>query len=411
MSLLLCSLAQDLRWLAALEVRLSNRNMQPNDHLNDATFRKHLKEDILPYTCVLPRCPKPATLFAEKSAWLDHMLNDHVPSVSWVCAICGDGETYTVESDFIGHLISIHPGAIASDQVTLFVEICYKRTSEEITSCPLCSWTENAEGYVTHEQVLEHVAEHVHEFSLRSLPWAPKKSEENSKTFADACAKVEKWWAVCFPDQQGSGYVPKMPTSQDDRDSDPYFFTHEYFAESSGPSSLDAVSSGDRSLSDGSNDSIETLNEAEHHLDSMETNVNRITSKLCALCDRMLSNWVEYEMNADHKFPHHENPSDLQTSASELGCALCHQFCRGHTDRIDIPKTGIYGQISIRAVSRDQIQGPPMEKEFNLSLAFKHQRMDMDSKFYLDYMYPTVKMLPAKHESKLRHSLDRENHC
>jgi hypothetical protein len=52
-----------------------------------------------------------------------------------------------------------------------------------------------------------------------------------------------------------------------------------------------------------------------------------------------------------------------------------------------------------------------MEKEFNLSLAFKHQRMDMDSKFYPDYMYSTVKMLPAKHESKLRHSLDRENHC
>jgi hypothetical protein len=297
---------------------------------------------------VLTKCPNPTSLFAEKSAWLDHMFNDHVASISWVCDICGESDT--TESGFTKHLQGVHHEAIAADQVALFAEMCYKRTAEEIPSCPLCSWVEDAQEPISSELVLDHVAEHIHEFSLRSLPWAPNRSEESPKTFANACAKVERWWAASFPDQEGSGYVPNIPATSDDRNSNTYFSTHEYFADSSGPSSLATASSGNRTLSDGSHDSIETLEEAEDRLSEIGTNIDHAVSKLCALCHRMLSNWEEYEMNVDYKFPHHENPSDLQTSASELGCALCYQFCKGFIGDTFEPARRTHGQIAVQVV-------------------------------------------------------------
>lgn len=205
---------------------------------DDKCTRKHLKEDILPYTCVLPRCPKPGTLFAEKSAWLDHMFTDHIASASWVCDICGNTETFTTESDSITHLTDLHQDAIPADQVTLFAELCYKRTTAEISSCPLCSWAEDADGYITNEQLLEHVAEHIHSFALRSLPWAPDKDDHDRNTFERAFEKVEDWFAKCNPDAESSGYKSKLPSAELRENADNYFLTHEYFGESSRASSL-----------------------------------------------------------------------------------------------------------------------------------------------------------------------------
>ncbi|KAF1828138.1 hypothetical protein BDW02DRAFT_603717, partial [Decorospora gaudefroyi] len=201
-------------------------------------WRKHLKEDILPYTCVLPNCPHPDTTFAEKTAWMEHMFNDHVVSTSWECDICGNTETFPCESVFVTHLTDIHLGAIPADQMELFVEMGLKQTVEEISSCPLCSWAQDAEGVVSNDQLLEHVAEHIHSFALRSLPWAPDKNEENQATFKHAFEKVEEWFAKCYPDAETFGYKPSPRAMESKKDPDDYFHTHEYFAESSRESSL-----------------------------------------------------------------------------------------------------------------------------------------------------------------------------
>jgi hypothetical protein len=337
------------------------------------------------------------------------MFNDHVAVTSWVCDICG--ETDTTESGFIEHLRGAHHEAIAADQVKLFAQMCYKRTVEEISTCPLCSWAQDAREPISPELLLDHVAEHIHEFSLRSLPWAPNRSEENPKTFAYACAKVEQWWAASFPDQEGSGYVPNMPIWQDNQDSNIYFLTHEYFAESSGPSSLATASSDVGTRSDGSDDSIETFDKAENHISVLDTNVDRGISKLCAVCHRMLSNWEEYEMNEDHKFPHHENPSDLQKSASEFGCALCYQFHKGSRNETPAPETGLHGQVSVHTLNEGLVKQSSTGKEFSLSLIFTHQHTNPDSKLQQNMVHSTIKMLPAAHKSKLYRGPNRESSC
>ncbi|KAH7073372.1 heterokaryon incompatibility protein-domain-containing protein [Paraphoma chrysanthemicola] len=348
-------------------------------------WRKHLKEDILPYTCVLPKCPKPATLFAEKSAWLDHMSNDHVASISWVCDMCGDTETYTTESGFIGHLTHVHKGAIAADQVALVTEMCYKRTVEKISSCPLCSWAEDADGYVTNEQLLEHVAEHIHSFALRSLPWAPDKDDLDRKTFEQAFKKVEDWFAKYNPEVEGSGYKSTLPSAEPRKIPDPYFLTHEYFAESSCASSLDLVLSDDGNLSDSSDEST-------------DTHVDRATSKLCGFCRWMLSNWQEHQASGGYDVAHHDSPDELRRSASELGCALCYQFCKGFTGELSTSPTGFRGQIFVIYVNERMTQTSPMERDMILRLTFVAKPRNEARK---DLGYSDVKMLHAKHTRSL----------
>jgi hypothetical protein len=392
-----------------LEVSL---NAKWNFHTKaNTTVRKHIKEDVLPYTCILSQCNDPDTLYADKVAWMDHMFNDHDNTSYWQCVMCDDGTNHYVESDFVKHLSELHPGAISNDRIQIFLEVCSRRGLTEVTTCPLCNWAEDAQEPVSTELILDHIAEHIHGFSLRSLPWAPNTREENSETFTYSCAKVEQWWAARFPDQEGSGHVPALQTTQDNQNFNPYFYAHEYFAESSGASSLAIAISDDGNLSDASDESTETQPAEERRSSGRDTDTTRATSTLCGLCHRMLSNWHEYEANADHKFDHHESSSALKRSALELECALCYQFYKGFAGEHPTRRMGAFGQVSVQMFDGDLPQRLPMEKVLNLSLNVANPPTNPDGEVHTESVYYAVKMLPAKHNSKTERITSYESQC
>ena len=201
--------------------------------ITHTSARNHLKEDVLPYTCVLPNCSDPDALYADKEAWLEHMFVDHLVSTSWQCEICGGAETFPCEADLVAHLTELHLDAIPAKEVSLFVDGGFRRTVEELSSCPLCSWAQDTGGAVSNDQLLEHVAEHIHSFALRSLPWAPDRIDYNPGTFETSIEEVELWFSRCNPGAETFGYKPTLKTGESDRSQDNYFYTHEYFAESS----------------------------------------------------------------------------------------------------------------------------------------------------------------------------------
>ena len=61
--------------------------------------------------------------------------------------------------------------------------------------CPLCSWAEDTQCTAGNAQLIKHVAEHIHAFALRSLPWAPDKDDHDQATVQKAFLKVEEWFA------------------------------------------------------------------------------------------------------------------------------------------------------------------------------------------------------------------------
>ncbi|KAL2813560.1 hypothetical protein BJX63DRAFT_421200 [Aspergillus granulosus] len=146
-------------------------------------WKKHLSGDILPYTCILEDCPHPEKLYHTKDLWLSHMFRDHGGTFTWACLACNDSsarQVFTEKSAFIEHLEGRHSRGIKPQQIPMLVSAWKRKTSVSIHSCPLCGFEDQDS-----DAVLNHTAEHLHSFSLRSLPWAPGEDESDDDLYDD----------------------------------------------------------------------------------------------------------------------------------------------------------------------------------------------------------------------------------
>ncbi|KAL7930204.1 hypothetical protein V8C35DRAFT_324624 [Trichoderma chlorosporum] len=165
----------------------------PKIFLEDQKWKKHLAHDLSPYTCILPNCIKPETLFATKESWRTHLLNEHHSSEHWICFSCRDGRKFHEESAFREHIEGRHATSILQDDIPLLVDISKRSVPMSIEACPLCNWAETQGGKVDEEVLLNHIAKDVHSFSLRSLPWADDNGEEADIIMSWSKSKVDSW--------------------------------------------------------------------------------------------------------------------------------------------------------------------------------------------------------------------------
>ncbi|RFU31053.1 hypothetical protein B7463_g5277, partial [Scytalidium lignicola] len=114
----------------------------PVREAEESQFRKHLAYDLCPYTCILDNCPTPYKLFVTEKEWNEHFMNAHPPRWRYHTDDVSDDELTDVLSESVIHVMGI-------------------------TKCPLC----DSDGPPDSPELVEHVLEHIHDFSLRSLPW------------------------------------------------------------------------------------------------------------------------------------------------------------------------------------------------------------------------------------------------
>jgi hypothetical protein len=169
---------------------------------------------------------------------MSHMNSDHRTSPYWECIACDDLNKFGSESEFTAHIVERHRKTISDDQIPTLLTVCSKTVPPDITSCPLCTWVEDQEATVAPDLLLDHVAEHVHSFSLRSLPWAPRKQGEIMRSFKSSVEKVETWFSGWPTEERGCEHQPILRIDHTVEKVDNYFGENEYFAESSGCSSL-----------------------------------------------------------------------------------------------------------------------------------------------------------------------------
>lgn len=100
--------------------------------------------------------------------WVKHMEEDHEhETFYWECSLCDDAAHFDSGQTFASHLTDIHADAVTD--LSSFVDICSKPKILHGVCCPLCTFTDSGED-ISGELLLAHVAEHVHSFSLSSLP-------------------------------------------------------------------------------------------------------------------------------------------------------------------------------------------------------------------------------------------------
>ncbi|KAK0647028.1 hypothetical protein B0T16DRAFT_414599 [Cercophora newfieldiana] len=135
-----------------------------------ARWRKHLSEDIHPYTCILDDCPRPQQLYVTRKEWSRHMREDHEMSKYWLCSACLEPRRFDIEHHFTAHLRDEHNEVIPEEQIPTLISMSTYNTPLTTVSCPLCPLPSDGVE-IDPNAMLDHAAEHVHSFSLRSLPW------------------------------------------------------------------------------------------------------------------------------------------------------------------------------------------------------------------------------------------------
>ncbi|KKP00179.1 hypothetical protein THAR02_07703 [Trichoderma harzianum] len=139
-------------------------------------WKKHLARDVLPYTCIIADCPYPDRLYIDRSDWMAHVQNDHPPR--WECLPCRNVKEmpllFASVDEFLKHTKQDHGDSISEDLYSTLVDASTRPAPFEMTQCPLC----DQEGQMDSKELIDHIAEHVHSFSLRSLPWPRSDSDK-----------------------------------------------------------------------------------------------------------------------------------------------------------------------------------------------------------------------------------------
>ena len=167
-------------------------------------------------------------------------------------------EQFYDESSFHLHLAERHGGAI--HDLKSFSAACMDDAAPLLLSCPLCSWAEVQADGEHPAAIIEHIAEHVHSFSLRSLPWATATNEVHNELGDGKAKEYMMAWLSAIPSQQDKPQMDQEITpskrfkekrspkdlmaelcnflnvghstsAQLDKPEDDYFRFHKYFGE------------------------------------------------------------------------------------------------------------------------------------------------------------------------------------
>ncbi|OAG39814.1 hypothetical protein AYO21_05879 [Fonsecaea monophora] len=192
-------------------------------------WRRHLAEDVCPYTCIYDQCPTPEATFATHQAWMSHMTGaEHPDGKSWTCLMCADGVLYGDCSILSGHIKQKHSDSIATHQIPTVLETSMSPATTTL-SCPLCRPTVEA-GTRTARTSWRHIAEHIHDFALLALPWAPDNPICHPDAIDKGRTKVASWLGLQEPS------MSHTESPHDDHDSTTneagiYYTEEAYFAE------------------------------------------------------------------------------------------------------------------------------------------------------------------------------------
>lgn len=134
----------------------------------------------------------------------------------WLCAACLEPTRFEFEQHFDYHLRTQHWEVVPEDQIPIFVSMSTHTAPPSLASCPLCPPPPLIEE-VNPDTILDHIAEHVHSFSLRSLPWLIP--EDGERQYLDL-ALGEVWDSTDFFDVASGPDSADCSSSSDSADSD-----------------------------------------------------------------------------------------------------------------------------------------------------------------------------------------------
>jgi hypothetical protein len=120
--------------------------------------------------------------------------------------------------DLLRHVKQLHNDMIKESQYQTLVESAAAPAPTGISQCPLCDET----GAADSEPLLNHIAEHMHEFALRSLPWPRDPDADDNSSYPDyyknndyfdeGSDEQSRQYNVSDGSEKSSGGLPSLPS-------------------------------------------------------------------------------------------------------------------------------------------------------------------------------------------------------
>lgn len=194
------------------------------DVLNN--HRKHLSDDIQPYTCYLSKCPQNNPMFVELQAWKHHVFNSHQNFRGWRCPFCRSHRDFREEIDLDGHIRQSHADVTMEDYMYDLAAVSRVYSAPSLDICPICSLCEaewetekrqlNVANFTTKrskipvlhmvdDTFLDHIGQCMHTFALRSLPALLNDSGYTDIASTRSCSYMTDKTSLSLP-SQSSGF-------------------------------------------------------------------------------------------------------------------------------------------------------------------------------------------------------------
>ncbi|KAI1125775.1 hypothetical protein F5Y10DRAFT_294354 [Nemania abortiva] len=186
----------------------------PEMFRDELRWKKHISEDLCPYTCPFEDCSSPEALYVSRAAWREHVLAAHGASKYWECLACAGTETpstFSTAGELVTHTTTDHKDTMSEDQILDLQSRCLKITPPNISECPLCPWPSGVTGEPDAAANLEHLASCIHEFSLRALPWA----EATERSFHPPDYFNENFDRSSQAERESSPVSPDLPEEKE----------------------------------------------------------------------------------------------------------------------------------------------------------------------------------------------------
>ena len=93
------------------------------------------------------------------------------------CSKAGQALTFPSVIEFELHTTQEHGDAVSATQLATLRRISHRTSPPPLEFCPLCYFRpEDKNGAILVDDLIDHVGDHIHDFSLESLPWAQDQS-------------------------------------------------------------------------------------------------------------------------------------------------------------------------------------------------------------------------------------------
>ncbi|KAI0010163.1 hypothetical protein F4779DRAFT_579009 [Xylariaceae sp. FL0662B] len=136
---------------------------------NRLAWKRHVFRDLRPYTCTFADCASPDKLFATRHDWIYHEVQLH--RRQWKCQECS--RSFFDKKEMAAHLRQVHSPSGTERQLLLLLEMSERPMDEaQIELCPFCLAT------MSLKRLLVHIAEHMEQLALFSLPLAAGETGE-----------------------------------------------------------------------------------------------------------------------------------------------------------------------------------------------------------------------------------------